>query len=1266
MSEEKRTCALFLGDTPIFGPGEIFPKVGDFQGLVVAHKNKITPALLSSLAYQTVLQAPHKLIAQYLQVLTCLYWTLDVSQLGELADSGVGSKICGKIFKRGEIVWTCKQCGMDPTCVQCDDCFKSSDHTGHEVYFHKSGTGGGCCDCGDPEAWMAGGTCPNHGKKSNEKGEIDAICDSVAELPVELVDGTTATATGVFLALNDFIVKSVRGFEPLEKNRFVTEGSNDDKLCLRLFNDDYHTYSEVSDALKQCGLSGNATNAMTRLVDKVGSAKVASGNAQEMRVKYEKLRPRLHLLVSVVPESVVGLESAMLNVLHWIQDFSAIHDGLRRILTTVFINRTAQLSPDVLLAVSAASDGISAGFYHPIDDIVASHSTAQFPLSIPVLDCRPTPPARSGRNALVFDTANIGSLGSDVLAQHPEIFCPLSILMASSHFLTKPLQECLNHMLVSGLRDDVFRRVFTQILTMLYPTLHKQFCVGLGTSELSILQSTCQVYTANSLTVMMSSAGVSQRLLPPSSDSECYLVHISTVIMQSALQCIRLSGISNCISTETHAKDYKNSCIIAHDRYRQSLQDIGHIMKCPDFILGALCGEIDPGTIDVFLKFCKELSGIDGYKCIRTGSHIEIEESSWKSALKVALELENTSTGFLDDGFFLQRSRDMSDDKHSAKKRQALNYLVSKTVGVLREGWENDCLRMSPSVDGETLVSIGPGTSVSASIVSIHNTLEKFLAKCIVTAAKAGINFSLKDFDGIYGFMLAETALRSFAFVAQVHCQIWVRNGLAPLHISSNFEYPPLCLMFRDIELHVLQIALNEYKDKSSFLNTARFIFELCDTPFGDLNTVPMAKKCIFRDKKTSIYLASELLRLLISMLTQLPVDFVSNEGQGLRGAIRREIIHQLLSGVRSRSKLQIIKSLLGCPEGLVSESLLQSVISDLCESSDQEGSVVGGPGKLVLKPQFVLEYDPENSHVMSDKKQTTFDTVLETRKSLRRDIGKYKILLPPLPWPVISCNSISLPHSAFGGTRSLLYCEAFTDFLKYLVVSVMPGAEISSRSLQAGGQIVITRVIYLLTLQLHCYSETTGHVRQLSSMPVYATNCDHHQEVLNFDTLSVSQTEGSMYGLLEALADVFLNGYIASDDFYQEGLDFVLSEYCKRSSLIKRMCTSKDLRLSGLSEAEVRSSSSGDSLKRRRDEAMSRAMTLMRKKAAQFFEDNNIAIPKALSTALTQEDPQGELPNVSVLEDTSETDKDIGEIESDAVICIVCRYLSLTCLKRI
>jgi hypothetical protein len=63
---------------------------------------------------------------------------------------GGGGGVSGYLLKRGDMAWNCRTCQSDPTCVQCDACFRNSDHKGHDVFFHATSPGG-CCDCGDPE-----------------------------------------------------------------------------------------------------------------------------------------------------------------------------------------------------------------------------------------------------------------------------------------------------------------------------------------------------------------------------------------------------------------------------------------------------------------------------------------------------------------------------------------------------------------------------------------------------------------------------------------------------------------------------------------------------------------------------------------------------------------------------------------------------------------------------------------------------------------------------------------------------------------------------------------------------------------------------------------------------------------------------------------------------------------------------------------------------------------------------------------------------------
>ncbi|PWN37144.1 uncharacterized protein FA14DRAFT_159326 [Meira miltonrushii] len=69
---------------------------------------------------------------------------------------------CGHVFKKGEAIYRCRDCALDDTCVLCAPCFNASNHEGHDIVFSVSNSSGGCCDCGDEEAWTKRICCRYH------------------------------------------------------------------------------------------------------------------------------------------------------------------------------------------------------------------------------------------------------------------------------------------------------------------------------------------------------------------------------------------------------------------------------------------------------------------------------------------------------------------------------------------------------------------------------------------------------------------------------------------------------------------------------------------------------------------------------------------------------------------------------------------------------------------------------------------------------------------------------------------------------------------------------------------------------------------------------------------------------------------------------------------------------------------------------------------------------------------------------------------------
>jgi len=100
-------------------------------------------------------------------------------------------RVCQYAFKKNDIVWVCRTCQSDETCVLCHECFSNSNHEGHDVSFYHA-SAGGCCDCGDADAWRPSGFCHKHGPKKDGDsslsisaepsvlGSVHAIADYLA------------------------------------------------------------------------------------------------------------------------------------------------------------------------------------------------------------------------------------------------------------------------------------------------------------------------------------------------------------------------------------------------------------------------------------------------------------------------------------------------------------------------------------------------------------------------------------------------------------------------------------------------------------------------------------------------------------------------------------------------------------------------------------------------------------------------------------------------------------------------------------------------------------------------------------------------------------------------------------------------------------------------------------------------------------------------------------------------------------------------------
>ncbi|CEP08232.1 hypothetical protein [Parasitella parasitica] len=169
---------------------------------------------------------------------------------------------CGHLFKKGESVYRCRNCGLDDTCVMCSKCFHSTNHDGHDVKIWISRGAGGCCDCGDPEAWKVPLVCAIHSLDSDsaipEAASARPPLEPLSSVPASILQSVRDTITVVAdylletFATSPEDVVSVGTVESIEQDcidshnalGLPAEAPNQTYACI-LWNDEKHSFDSV-------------------------------------------------------------------------------------------------------------------------------------------------------------------------------------------------------------------------------------------------------------------------------------------------------------------------------------------------------------------------------------------------------------------------------------------------------------------------------------------------------------------------------------------------------------------------------------------------------------------------------------------------------------------------------------------------------------------------------------------------------------------------------------------------------------------------------------------------------------------------------------------------------------------------------------------------------------------------------------------------------------------------------------------------------------
>ncbi|XP_049790695.1 E3 ubiquitin-protein ligase UBR2 [Schistocerca nitens] len=258
------------------------------------------------------------------------------------------STVCGRVFKIGEPTYSCRECGMDSTCVLCVDCFKQSAHRNHKYKMGTSG-GGGCCDCGDTEAWKSEPFCDIHAAGS-QAGQEPVKC-----LPEDMAERVRATFSAVLkyayqlLTVEHLRVPSDLSIKESEEG---TLGLFDtDTHCTVLYNDETHTFEQVITTLSRvikCSQK-DAIDYVTN-IDREGRAVVKCStfpHCKELKAEIERFTARhgnRPLKVLVVHAHVIAHQVFAMELLEWLQKILGYGEGFRVVFSEVALELDHQES----------------------------------------------------------------------------------------------------------------------------------------------------------------------------------------------------------------------------------------------------------------------------------------------------------------------------------------------------------------------------------------------------------------------------------------------------------------------------------------------------------------------------------------------------------------------------------------------------------------------------------------------------------------------------------------------------------------------------------------------------------------------------------------------------------------------------------------------------------------------------------------------------------------------------------------------------------
>ncbi|EGT32553.1 hypothetical protein CAEBREN_21443 [Caenorhabditis brenneri] len=820
-------------------------------------------------------------------------------------DPAKRGRICGHVFRNGELTYTCLDCATDGTCVMCLPCFEVSIHKSHKYRMHSS-SGSGYCDCGDADAWTDGYACVNHEKKDDEEAakklttELKQRCEQLVEIILHFALSMITHKDD--LKLPDF-------FENLKP-----DGSVDGQQCLTvLYNDETHTYESVIKVLElYIHCTKDQAMLVATIVDREGRSAVKQGSRADCTKAKEDVQKKtlrdaaairrasthhhLPLSVKVMDTTLFTLQSFSISLLTWLNAQMDVFPPLREIVGETLLTSNFTLKKDYTVKIKSP-DLILAEIVRNVQEVidVDEEEAAIFQMAVGNID--PDEMVEMDE-AMEVDPEEedeaMNESTADSEQQKPSR--ELSSFTILENILLQDTQmwkagRCILHQLLMRTVFMIYNQKerFAKAFMQHYDEIYSDFIKDDHEMEVSVVGLSVQFMTV---------PGLARKLV---AEDDAFSV------------------ISNAIRNQTnkYVKDKPEENIKRFDFTSRSfppdLRRALHITRDLAYILNAVPTESDwtPELIDGFIRgfsdflvFLQYLQGMDEVK--RQAVEHQVWESEWETAFNILLRLKDAIS-------LIIAWAETNEEVHNRVLLMCLE-LMDKIPPVYTKVDDNSD-ELSITINGDSCKITH--FDVLKSATSVHQPVVRMIAGLFTasnhtrflmndepgneTQEKIKDVLNARDETNLY-----ELSLRVIVLCAQSNANLWRRNGFSLINQIHNY-FSPLCRneMF-DRDVLMMQVGAATTPPIKFLIHLLhRFRLDKWATIEFEQDKAAAAQiKPESEDlSKTLVTIAEEFFQCLILILCERYTHGVG-ETTPMDG-LKREVIHILCTGSHTFSHIQ-------------------------------------------------------------------------------------------------------------------------------------------------------------------------------------------------------------------------------------------------------------------------------------------------------------------------------------------------------------------------